>query len=115
MDSKRVGHSFFRSLKNSNFRVLICYKLVFDFRNFKKNIGMIIMTIIYLISIVLLLYYCFKERKLIVLFIDYIIKLKFFSKCLKNYNYTKKGGKRKESNCSEKSSAKAESEIECQS
>ena len=98
MDSKRVGHSFFRSLTNSNFRVLICYKLVFDFRNFKKNIGMIIMTLIYLISIVLLLYYCFKERKLIVLFIDYIIKLKFFSKCLKNYNYTKKGGKRKESN-----------------
>ena len=50
-DKKTIGESFLKTLKNSNFLVMKCYNLVFNLKNIKKNIGMIIMTIILIISI----------------------------------------------------------------
>ena len=55
--------SIFISLKNSNFRVLKCYKLVFSKKNLFKNIGRIFMTVIVFISIILLFIFILKIIK----------------------------------------------------
>ena len=78
-----IREGFFKTIKNSNFLVLKCYKLVFDLKNLIKNIGMIIMSIIILISIILIIFHCFKEQNKIREFIESIIKLKFFLKNIK--------------------------------
>jgi hypothetical protein len=69
---------FYETLDNSNFRVLICYKLVFDFKIFKKNIGSIFMTILLILLEILIILHLFKGSKKIKDFIQIIIKSKFF-------------------------------------
>ena len=41
-DEKNVAYSFYSSLKLSNYKVVICYNLVFNFKIFCKNYGSII-------------------------------------------------------------------------
>ena len=61
----QLEQSFFNTLNNSNFQVLQCFKLVFDFNNFGDNIGRIIMTIIILfVFVCLILYLIYGSRKL---------------------------------------------------
>ena len=67
---------FTKTLNNSNFRVLECYKLIFDFKRFIKNIGSIIMVIIILIFFILMIIYFIIGRKKINEFINSIIKLR---------------------------------------
>ena len=55
--------SIFVTLKNSNFRVLKCYKLVFSTKNLFKNIGRIFMTVIVFLAIILLFIFIFKDYK----------------------------------------------------
>ena len=55
--------SIFVTIKNSNFRVLKCYKLVFSKKNLFKNIGRIFMTVIVFLSIILLFIFIFKDYK----------------------------------------------------
>ena len=81
-----VKDSFFKAIKNSNFLVLKCYKLVFNIKNVSRNIGLIIMTIIFIISLFLIIIYIFREQKKINIFIEEIIKIKFFSNNLKAEN-----------------------------
>ena len=56
---KEIPDSFIKTLKNSNFVVLKCYELAFDFKDFGKNIGRIFMTIIIALSLIFLLVFCF--------------------------------------------------------
>ena len=44
-DEKNVAFSFYSSLKLSNYKVVICYNLVFNYKVFKKNAGSIISTV----------------------------------------------------------------------
>ena len=83
-----IADSFFKTLENSNFLVMKCCMLVFNFQFMFKNIGMIIMTIILLISIILILICCFEEKKKINYFIQLIFKQKYFyqNKSSKNKN-----------------------------
>ena len=71
---------------NSNFLVLKCYQLVFDFSNISKNVGMIIMTIILIIIIVLIIFYYVKEQQKIGNFIELILKNKFIKQNLGKHN-----------------------------
>ena len=71
-----IGRSFLTTLKNSNFLVMKCFKLVFDFSNFFKNKGRIIMTVILFLFLILLLIYIIKDRKKLNVFIQSIIKKK---------------------------------------
>ena len=80
-----IKDSFFKTIKNSNFLVLKCYKLVFNIKNVSRNIGLIIMTIIFIISLFLIIY-IFREQKKIDIFIEEIIKIKFFSNNFKTDN-----------------------------
>ena len=75
-DKYLIKESFLDTIKNSNFLVLKCYKLVFNINNISKNIGMIIMTIILLISIILIFIYFIKEKNKIKIFIESILKIK---------------------------------------
>ena len=54
---------FYDTLSYSNFQVLKCYKLAFDFKKIIENFGRIIMTFIFLIIIILFILYCIKDRK----------------------------------------------------
>ena len=53
-----ITDTFLTTLKNSNFLVLKCFKLVFNLKNIGKNIGRIFMTIIIFISFIILIIFC---------------------------------------------------------
>ena len=44
---KTLGKEFLKTIKNSNFMVLTCYKLAIDTKELFKNIGRIIMTLFF--------------------------------------------------------------------
>ena len=71
-----IGEHFLQPIKNSNFRVLKCYDLVFNINNIIKNIGMILMTIILFISIILFFVYLIKEKNKINYYINSTLKKK---------------------------------------
>ena len=75
-DKDNIGTTFLNTLTNSNFMVLKCFKLVLNFKNFLKNKGRIIMSIILFLFIFLLLIYFFKDRKSVNSFIQSILKSK---------------------------------------
>ena len=68
---------FLNTLTNSNFKVLLCYKLVFTFNYLFKNIGRIIMTIILVLYFIFFLIYIIKGRKKIKTFTKLILKQNF--------------------------------------
>ena len=60
LDEKNIAYSFYSSLKLSNYKVVICYNLVFNFKIFCHNYGSIISTVLlglYVLSII-----CFSIR-----------------------------------------------------
>ena len=52
--------TFYNDLNSSNFRVMKCYKVAFDFTTIIQNIGRIIMTIILIIFIILFILFLIK-------------------------------------------------------
>ena len=55
-NKKETAQSFLTTLKNSNFLVLKCYKLVFNLDNISINKGLILMSIMLLIIIILIIF-----------------------------------------------------------
>ena len=88
---KEIIKDFRKTLINSNFRVLKCYKLIFEFTKFIKNIGSIIMAVIIILFIILMIIYFFTGPKKIFDYINYIFNLisKFKEKSNEN-NATEK-------------------------
>ena len=68
--------SFKEVIDNSNFRVFKCYKLILKFNLFIKNIGSIIMTILFILFLILLVIYKLVSSKKIHFYIQEIIKYK---------------------------------------
>ena len=81
-----LSRSFLRTLKNSNFLVLKCYKLAFNISYLFKNLGRIIMTLIAIFFVILLIIYCIKDRKNINYNLEALIKnnITYFKKSLNN-------------------------------
>ena len=75
-DKKVMQEKFYTTLKNSNFRVLKCYKLIINFSKLFNNYGEILMTIFFLIFIILMIIYFINGRKQILNYINNIIKVK---------------------------------------
>ena len=73
---KILVSNFMDPISNSNFRVLQCYKLILNFNHLFKNIGRIIMSIIYILYIITFMIYIINERKKIKIFINNILKEK---------------------------------------
>ena len=75
-DKNEMLDRFKEVIDNSNFRVLKCYKLLFKFNLFIKNIGSIIMTILFILFLILLVIYISSNSKRIHLYIQEIINFK---------------------------------------
>ena len=75
-DKNEFADSFFNTLKNSNFLVLKCYKLVFSIKGQTNNIGSYLMSGITFIFIILMVIYIVNGNKKIDIFIQNILKLK---------------------------------------
>ena len=57
---ENVGNSFYSTLKNSNWKVMICYNLVFNWKIFKKNAGSIISLVFFIIYVGFIIYFILK-------------------------------------------------------
>jgi hypothetical protein len=77
---------FKESLKNSNFLVLKCYKLAFDLKTLWTNYGRILMSIIFILSLIFLCIFCFYDQRKIIKYISKVYQIKMY---LKNKNTSK--------------------------
>ena len=78
-DSNKMVADFYETIKNSNFRVLKCFKLVYNIRVFLKNYGSMIMTFLYLLFFTLMIISKLKSSTKINQYIQNIIRNKFSS------------------------------------
>ena len=74
-----LEESFLNTLSNSNFRILICYKLAFDFSTIFENIGRIIMTFLLLFVVILFILYCIFGVKKLYNYLKDILKQKIIN------------------------------------
>ena len=51
-DTKKIGQEFTKTIKNSNLQILKCHHMPFNIKTIFKNIGCIIMSIIYLLFLI---------------------------------------------------------------
>ena len=75
-DPRQILDNFYTTLKNSNFLVLKCYKLPFNFKNFGKNVGRIVMCIIILLHFITLIIFIFIDFKNINKYLVTILNIK---------------------------------------
>ena len=61
LTGKNIGNSFLSTLKTTNWKVMICYNLVFNFKIFCHNYGSILILILFVVYIIFMLYYCVKD------------------------------------------------------
>ncbi len=78
--------SLLSTLKNSNYKVMRCYNLVFNFKIFCHNYGSIITLIFFIIYVIFMIYYCCKGITPLKVGISKII----FEENQRNYNITDK-------------------------
>jgi len=60
---KGLNQAFFKTLNNSNFRVLKCYKVAIDLNTVKENKGRLLMTAILIVFIILFIIFIIKGNK----------------------------------------------------
>jgi hypothetical protein len=92
---KNIADNFLKTLKNSNFLVMKCYKLAIDLKTITSNIGRIFMTIIIFISLIMLIVFCLYDNKKIESFIKLILNIKLIQKKI---NQKKEIDEKKEKN-----------------
>ena len=93
-DKNEMIDEFYETLDNSNFRVLKCYKLVFIWKIFVKNIGSIFMSILIILFDILVIIHLIKYTTKINLIIKAMIKIKYNEN--KNINLEQSKNKQKE-------------------
>ena len=71
---------FSSPIKNMNFKVMKCYKLVFNFENYKNNIGSILMTCLIFFFFVLMIIYFVKGNKILKNILEKAYKKQFVKK-----------------------------------
>ena len=76
-DKNKMVDDFYSTLKNSNFRVLKCYKLVYNQNVFIRNLGSIVMTVLFSLFIILMIIYKVKSSKKINHYIQNIMRQKY--------------------------------------
>ena len=86
-NKNKMVEEFYETLENSNFRVLKCYKLVFNLKIFSTNVGSIIMLILLIIFLSLIIFNIFTISKKINIYIARIVREKY--KYIKNKNEQK--------------------------
>ena len=71
---KIMEENYYKTLAYSNFQILKCYKLIF--KDIFKNLGEILITIIFIIYIICLIIFSFWDRKKINEYINFILKIR---------------------------------------
>ena len=61
LSGKNIGKSILSTLKATNWKVIICYNLVFNFQIFYHNLGSILILILFFIYIIFMIYFCIKD------------------------------------------------------
>ena len=61
ISAKNIEDSFLSTLKNTNYKVMICYNLVFNFKIFCHNYGSIITLILFIIYVIFMIYFILKN------------------------------------------------------
>ena len=94
-EKNEISETFYKTLANSNFQVLKCYKLIISFDIIKKNLGEIIMTSLFSIFFILLIISCIRHHNKIQAYINLALHSFIFSKTkekidLKNNRNNKK-------------------------
>ena len=69
--------SFYSTLKYSNYKVMICYNLVFNFKIFLHNAGSILILILFILFIIFMIFYTFKGVSPLKISISKIVFEKF--------------------------------------
>ena len=88
-----INEIIITSLKNSNFKVIKCYKLIFSKSGQTNNIGSYILLVILLLLIISMILYCIYGNKKLNYFVELIIRQNFlntFNKGNKNIGKTSK-------------------------
>ena len=61
LSGKNIGNSFLSTLQTTNWKAIICYNLVFNFKIFCNNLGSILILILFIIYIIFMIYFCIKD------------------------------------------------------
>ena len=61
ISAKNIEDSFLSTLKNTNYKVMRCYNLVFNFKIFCHNYGSIITLILFIIYVIFMIYFILKN------------------------------------------------------
>ena len=61
LNADNAYKSFLSTMKSTNYKVMICYNLVFNFKIFCHYYGSIITLILFVVYVGFMIYYCFKE------------------------------------------------------
>ena len=61
LDKENIKHSFLSTFKSTNYKVMICYNLVFNLKIFVHNYGSIITFIFFIIYLVFIIYYLIRK------------------------------------------------------
>ena len=61
LSKENVLGSFLSTLKSTNYKVMKCYNLVFNFKIFLKNYGSIITLLFFIVYLVFMIHYSYKE------------------------------------------------------
>ena len=61
ISKENVFNSFLSTLQSTNYKVMRCYNLVFNFKLFCKNVGSILTLIFFIVYMVFMIYYCKKQ------------------------------------------------------
>ena len=76
----KVKESFYNTFKFSNFFVVKCYKLLLNFKDYKTNIGSIILLILLILFLILMMIYIIKDNKKINKLIQLILNDYLYNK-----------------------------------
>ena len=61
LNKENIFQSFLSTLQATNYKVMRCYNLVFNFKIFIKNLGSIITLLFFIAYLIFMIYYCQKE------------------------------------------------------
>ena len=105
-DTNKMLDEFYETIENSNFRVLKCYKLVFNLKIFSINIGSIIMLVLLIIFLILIIFNIFTISKKINIYIIKILREKMIKNKKEEQNEKKKNNNSNNNNSKNKKGEK---------
>ena len=86
ISKENVFNSFLSTLQSTNYKVMRCYNLVFNFKIFCKNVGSILTLIFFIAYMVFMIYYCKKQIDPLKIKISKILFNEQMKKNMNDYN-----------------------------